>query len=31
MIGKASSNTPSSSMVREKGGIETGWTPPTSA
>ena len=31
MIGSASSITPSSSMVRENGGIEPGCTPPTSA
>ena len=31
MIGSASSITPSSSMVCENGGIEPGWTPPTSA
>ncbi len=31
MIGSASSITPSSSIVRENGGIEPGWMPPTSA
>ena len=31
MIGRASSITPSSSMVLEKGGMEPGCTPPTSA